>query len=176
LLADKNMLGSFAAAAKSDKRLGLEVHSEQQYLKEQAGGLATMLGVLGTMVAILMAVAVLVAALVAQYAAVATRKREFGTLRALGFARLPILASLMVETLLISVTGASIGALASLLLGRFTIAMPNPASWSEVVFTFTATPSTVLGSFAAAVTIGTIGGFFPGVRAASIRPLDALRD
>jgi len=54
-------------------------------------------------------------------------------------------------------------------------AVMNYASWSEVVFSFEPTAPIVLSALGFATTIGVLGGLFPAIRAARVRPLDALR-
>jgi putative ABC transport system permease protein len=50
-----------------------------------------------------------VAALSTMYAAVAHRTREIATLRALGFANMPIVVALLIEAMLLALLGAAIG-------------------------------------------------------------------
>ena len=53
--------------------------------------------------------------------------------------------------------------------------MVNFATWSEIVFRFTPTLSTVGTAIVAAVGMGLVGGFIPSWRAARVSPLAALR-
>ena len=48
-------------------------------------------------------------ALNATYTAVATRGREIATLRAIGFRRVPVLGSVVIETMLLATFGGAIG-------------------------------------------------------------------
>ena len=64
-----------------------------------------LLRVLGTFVAIIMAVGSSFAAMNTMYAAVARRGKEIGTLRVLGFSRASILVSFFTESVLLAVMG-----------------------------------------------------------------------
>ena len=52
------------------------------------------------------------AALNSTYSAIAARQREIGTLRAIGFGPIPIVVSIVAETLSLAAVGAAAGALA----------------------------------------------------------------
>jgi putative ABC transport system permease protein len=61
-------------------------------------------------VAIIMAIGAMFGALNSMYSAVAARGLEIATLRAIGFGALPVLLSVMIEALLLSLLGGIIGA------------------------------------------------------------------
>ena len=83
----------------------------------------------------------MIGAMITMYGAVASRQREIGTLRALGFSRSSVLSSFLFEAVLLSVVGGAVGAAASMLMGFVHFSMVNMASWSEMVFSFDPTPS-----------------------------------
>lgn len=109
------------------------------------------------------------------YAAVANRSREIGTLRALGFSKLNILVSFLLEAIALALIGGAAGAGASLLMGFVRFSVINFASWSEIVFTFVPTLVIVGKSVVFAGAMGLLGGFFPAIRAARVPILAALR-
>jgi ABC-type lipoprotein release transport system permease subunit len=51
----------------------------------------------------------------------------------------------------------------------------NFATWSEIVFAFHPTPRALVTAMVAAVGMGIAGGFLPAVRAALLRPTEAMR-
>src|SRR5271155_4878074 len=91
-----------------DQRLKLEGVLEKDYYAKQTSS-GTPIKVIGTVVAIIMAIGSIFAAMNTMYAAVAYRGREIATLRVIGFSRPSILTSFMLESLLLSLLGATLG-------------------------------------------------------------------
>lgn len=104
------------------------------------------------------------------FAAVSARTRELATLRAMGYAPLPLALSVLLETLLLALTGAALGACAAWLLfsGRMI------ANFQRV-FETAITPSLVLSGFAWAAGLALLAALFPALRAARLAVADALR-
>ncbi|MFE4976417.1 ABC transporter permease [Kitasatospora sp. NPDC056651] len=96
---------------------------------------------------------------------VTERTREIGIRKALGAPRAVILGQFLTESTLLSVIGAGLGVAAGIAGSHFSIVGIRP-----VVI-----PESVLGAFAIAVAIGLFFGSYPANRAASLRPIDALR-
>jgi putative ABC transport system permease protein len=114
--------------------------------------------------------------MITMYSSIASRRREIGTLRALGFSRRSILLSFLIESLVLAFAGGLLGILGALLLGTVKVSMMNPASWSEIVFSFAPTPAVLLTALLFAGLMGLFGGFFPAVQAARTSPLRAMRE
>jgi putative ABC transport system permease protein len=169
------MFDAFRAGVENDKRLGLQAVRETTFYEKLSEGAGKFVGALGTVVSVFFAVGAMIGAMITMYAAVASRQREIGTLRALGFSRRSILASFLFESVLLAVLGGALGAAASLAMGLVQFSMVNFASWSEVVFSFEATPAVILTALGFACGMGVLGGFFPAVRAARTSPLKAIR-
>jgi putative ABC transport system permease protein len=101
--------------------------------------------------------------------AVIERRRSIGVLRAVGFFRLQILAGMMIETALIATGGLVVGLAVALGLGGPLLAALSPKSqfsidYSNILLT--------VGFVYAAVLVVT---FLPALRAARLRPAEALR-
>src|SRR5262249_47861745 len=89
----------------SDPRLNVGVVREQDYFTGQTRGFRQTIGTLAGVVTLIMGLGAIFAALNSMYAAVATRGKEIGTLRAIGFGGGPVLISVMVEALLLALAG-----------------------------------------------------------------------
>ena len=97
----------------------------------------------GWIVAFIMAVGSCFAAANTMYAAVAYRGREIATLRVIGFSRPSILTSFMLESLLLSLLGATLGIILMLPFNGMTTGTQNQVTFSEVVFSLQMTPAVV---------------------------------
>jgi putative ABC transport system permease protein len=166
---------AFRAGVENDKRLGLQAVRETTFYEKQSEGVAKFVGILGTIVSIFFAAGAMIGAMITMYGAVASRQREIGTLRALGFSRSSVLSSFLFEAVLLAVVGGAVGAAASLLMGFVHFSMVNMASWSEMVFSFDPTPRVLTTALVFACGMGLFGGLLPAVRAARTSPLKAIR-
>jgi len=165
----------FRAGVENDKRLGLEALRETVFYEKQSEGVATFVGVLGTIISIFFAAGAMIGGMITMYGAVASRQREIGTLRALGFSRRSVLSSFLFEAIFLSVIGGAVGTAASMLMGFVHFSMMNMASWSEIVFSFEPTARVLGTALVFACGMGLIGGLLPAVRAARTSPLQAIR-
>jgi putative ABC transport system permease protein len=101
---------------------------------------------------------------------------EIATLRAIGFGGGPVVASIKIEALLLSLVGAALGAsIAYVVFNGFQVSGLNFQTFSQVAFQFAVTPELVLQGIQWALVIGFFGGLFPAVRAARQPVVDALR-
>jgi ABC-type antimicrobial peptide transport system permease subunit len=110
------------------------------------------------------------------YRVVASRTREIGTLRAIGFSRAAILLSFVVESAVIGVIGGSLGCALAFTLHGYSTSTSNLQSFSEVAFAFSITPEIVGASMAFALTMGVLGGLLPAARAAGLPIAEAVRE
>lgn len=158
----------------SDRRLNVDAVSERAYYESQTSAAAP-IQFLGIFVAIIMSVGSSFAAMNTMYAAVARRAPEIGTLRVLGFSKPGILASFMIESLLLSLLGGIIGCLLVLPLNNFTTGIGSFTTFSEITFDFRITPEIMLSGIIFALVMGLIGGLFPAFSAARKEILTALK-
>jgi putative ABC transport system permease protein len=168
-------LDAFRAGVENDKRLGLQALSEPVFYANQSEDLAAFISIMGTVVSVFFAAGAMIGAMITMYAAVASRQREIGTLRALGFSRSGVLTSFLIEAVLLALLGGAVGALASISMGLVHFSMVNQASWSEIVFSFDPTPKVLLTALAFGCGMGLFGGLLPAVQAARTSPLKAIR-
>jgi putative ABC transport system permease protein len=157
-------------------QMQLQALEERRYYEEQAGSLAMILRSLATFVAFVMGVGAVFGAMNTMYAIVAARTREIGTLRALGFSRRSILASFLIESVLLSFVGGVIGCLLAFPMNGFSTATGQTQSFSEIAFAFRITPEIVMIGLTFAVVMGIIGGLLPALRGARLPITTALRE
>lgn len=158
-----------------DQRLKLDGMIEQEYYATQTQS-GKPIQFVGTLVAIIMAIGSCFAAMNTMYAAVAYRSREIATLRILGFSRSSILTSFVIESVLLSILGGSIGILLMLPFNGLTTGTSNMVTFSEVVFNLRITPVVASTALGFAVIMGLFGGLAPAWHAAKENILTALRD
>ena len=129
------------------------------------------------MIAILMGLGAVFAALNTMYSAVSARTREIATLRALGFGSAPVVASVLVEALLIGLVGGLIGMLiAYFAFNGLRASTMNFATFSQITFAFTVTPQLLVQGLAYALVLGFVGGLLPSLRAARLPITTGLRE
>ena len=96
---------------------------------------------------------------------VTERTREIGIRKAVGAPKLAILAQFLVEAVLLSLIGGGAGVLVGIIGTHFKIEGVTPviAGYSIPL------------AFGIAIAVGVFFGLYPANRAASLRPIDALR-
>lgn len=175
-LASVDSLQTFKDALTTDRRLNVTVIREPDYYTQQSQVLQQVIRTVGFGIAGLMGLGAIFGAVNTMYSAVATRTREIATLRALGFGSLPVVLSVLTESLLLSLVGGIVGGgIAWAAFDGYQTATMNWQSFSQVAFAFAVTPGLLLrGMFYAAV-MGLLGGLLPAVRAARLPVVYALR-
>ena len=158
-----------------DPRLDLTLTGEDEYFKNQSQQLTTLIETFGYGVAAIMAVGAIFAALNTMYTAVSARTVEIATLRALGFGGMPVVASVVIEALLLALLGGAVGAAVAYFgFNGWTVSTLG-GSFSQVAFDFAVTPELLVFGIVWAVGLGLVGGMFPAVRAARLPITTALR-
>lgn len=96
---------------------------------------------------------------------VTERTREIGIRKAIGAGKADIVGQFLVEAILLSLFGGIVGVVVGLVGSQFTIVGVEPV----------VAPYSVFLAFGVALLIGLFFGLYPANRAASLRPIDALR-
>ena len=174
-LADPSQFAAFKKRLEADPRYNLQVRREDEFYAAQSGLLAGLLRSLGLFVTIIMAFGAIFGALNTMYAAVGSRTKEIGTLLALGFSRGAVLASFLIESVLLCLIGGAIGCLLALPVSGFTTGTMSFSTFSELAFRFQITPGMLLAGLSFSAVMGLVGGFFPARKAASMAIVDSLR-
>jgi len=164
------------AAIAADPRLKVDAKTTGDYYSAQSENLTKVIRVIGIVIGVIMGIGAIFGALNTMYAAVATRAREIATLRAIGFRGLPVVVSVLLETMLLAIAGGLLGAaVAWLLFNNYTVSTLGQ-NFSQVVFAFKVSPALVWSGLKWALAIGFIGGLFPALRAARLPVTAALRE
>ncbi|HVK74690.1 MAG TPA: ABC transporter permease [Kofleriaceae bacterium] len=174
-LTSASQFPTFKASLEADKRLGVEVMRESDYLKKQSEQLQGFLVFMFVAIAVMFSVAAMIGAAITMNGAVANRTREIGTLRALGFSRRAILFSFVLEAIFLAALGGAVGTAFVLVLTRFQFPIMNFQTFSEIVIGFRATPTIMAVSLGFSMIMGLIGGLVPAIRAARVSPVEAMR-
>jgi putative ABC transport system permease protein len=122
----------------------------------------------------IMGVGALFGALNTMYTAVSNRSIEIATLRAIGFGGGCVVASILVEAMILAVAGGLLGAvIAWLLLSGDTFGLGSKEG--SIVTQLRVTPMVVGIGLAWACTVGFFGGLFPALRATRMPVAAALK-
>lgn len=172
---DNVTLDALKHSIEDDRRLAAQAIKEEDYYQNQTLSGAP-LEFLGIFVAVIMAIGGGFAAMNTMYAAVALRAKEIGTLRTLGFSETSILASFLIESILLSALAGILGCLLALPLNWVTTGVGDFASFSEITFQFHTGTAVMFSGLTFAIVLGALGGVLPARAAARKEILSALRD
>ena len=172
---DKASAEALTRRVSDDQRLKLEGMLETDYYARQTRS-GDPIKFVGTLVAIIMAIGSCFAAMNTMYAAVTYRAREIATLRVLGFSRPSILASFVLESLLIALLGGLVAIVLMSPLNNLTTGTSNLVTFTEVVFRIRMTVGVLTVALAFAAIMGVFGGLAPAWHAAKQDILSALRE
>jgi putative ABC transport system permease protein len=158
-----------------DPKFHLKAIAERTFYEDQQGAASGALKALAIFIAFIMAVGAGFAGMNTMYAAVSRRTKEIGTLRVLGFGRLSIMVSFLLESVAIAVIGALIGIILALPLNFVSTGTSNFATFSEIAFNFRVTPDLMIFAIVFGAIIGFVGSLLPSIRASRFKIVDALR-
>lgn len=166
---------SIRDSIKGDNRLKLNVKSEYDYYAEQTQGLIGIVILVG-FVTVFMVVGAILGAMNSMFSAIASRKRELATMRALGFKRRAILMSIVLEAAFIGALGGIAGVLFALPVNGIATGTTNFQTFAEVAFNFKISPQIAIFAITLAVVAGVIGGLIPALLASRLPITTALRE
>jgi putative ABC transport system permease protein len=174
-LTDPSAFESFEAAVSGDPRLDLRPQRELDYYAEQSRALTTIIRVFGSFVTLILSIGAVFGAMNTMYGIVAARTREIGTLRALGFSRISILVSFVIESTFLAVVGALLGCLIALPANGMT-SSAGGANFAEVAFAFKISTFALGVGIVFGAVMGIVGGLLPAVKASRLPITTALRE
>jgi len=174
-LKNVDSLASMQERLLEDPQLNVEVKTEYDFYSGQSSNLTAVIGVLAGIVGLIMGIGAVSGALTTMYSAVSARTQEIGTLRALGFGAMPVVASVMSEALILAFAGGLVGSLIAFIAFNGYSVSTLGSGFTQVAFKFAVTPGLVFTGLIIALAIGFIGGLFPAIRAARMPVTAALR-
>ena len=176
LLDSPGALQPLADFLSTNPALRVDVTRERDYYSRQSKTVSRLLSLLVYVVGGIMGVGAVFGALNTMYTAVSSRATEIATLQAIGFGSTAMVASVLVEALLLAAAGGALGALAAwVFFNGHTVSTTQGSANAQLVFDITVTLRLALVGIAASIVIGFIGGLFPAIRAARLPIATALR-
>ena len=172
---DKAAYESVKATIANDNRLKLSTRSEYQYYADQTKGLNGIAFLVAVVTLFMMGGAVL-GTMNTMFGAIASRGREIGTLRALGFSRRSVMFSMLIESAFVALIGGIAGILLSLPVNMISTGTTNFQTFSEVAFNFNVNGFIAMVGVLIALVSGMIGGAIPAFMAALLPITRALRE
>jgi putative ABC transport system permease protein len=174
-LKDPSTVEAFDAELQKNPAMQVQLQGERTYYEKQAGQTATTLTILAVFVGVVMGIGAIFGAMNTMYGLVASRTREIGTLRALGFSRLSIMAAFIIESAVLALIAGVVGCVLALPVNLLSGATGG-ANFSQVAFAFRISGLWLVIAVLAAVCMGVFGGMLPSFRAARTPITAALRD
>jgi putative ABC transport system permease protein len=157
-------------AIAANPALHVSIKHEAEVLEQSSRQLNGILNFVSYFVGTIMALAATIGAANSLYAIVDARRRELATLRALGFDSVAIVASMLLESIVLALPGALLGALLAWILFNGLHASPLGAAFRLAV-----TPSLMLLGLGWALAMGFLSGLLPAVRASRTSVTAGLR-
>jgi len=164
----------FAKSLTTDSRVKVDTMSEQEFYAKQTGFI-DQLRTLGLVVALILAIGSVFGAMNTMYSAVARRTSEIGVLRVLGFSRSNVLASFVLESIVLALAGGVLGEILGVLVAYSTGLSSQLMNVGETIFRFRLTVDAFVSGMIAAIAIGALGGLLPAWRASRIGLVESLR-
>ena len=159
----------------NDAQYKLLAESEKDYFNKQQQS-STFLKVFGTLIAVLLTIGAMFAASNTMFGAVASRTREIGTMRALGFSRRDVLISFLGESVILCTIGGVVGLLMTLPLTALSFGTVNSNTFTEATVNFRFGPLVMGVAFAMTMAMGVLGGLFPALKAINKDVIASLRE
>jgi putative ABC transport system permease protein len=172
---DKQSQDLLVDKLKNDEQFSLQPLPEPEYFAKQLEQ-AVFIKFVGLFIAVFLTIGAMFAAANTMFAAVASRGREIGTLRALGFKRRSILTCFLLESVILCLLGGILGCLATLPFNGLSTGTANWATFSEITFAFRFGPRVLLQGVLMSLAMGLLGGLIPAIRAVRLNIVNALRE
>jgi ABC-type lipoprotein release transport system permease subunit len=177
--ADPAAAAALAGRLAQSRHLGVEAMTETEYYRKQAEG-TRLIQNAAWVIACFVSIGAACGVMNTMFAAIAQRSKDIALLRILGFRPVHILASFLVEAVLIAAAGGALGlALGSASNGLTQTAglggdSPSPGA-RQIDFAFRVDGTVVAVAATFTVSLGLVGGLLPALSAMRVKPLEGLR-
>src|SRR5262249_16253278 len=173
--ADRAAYDQLRNTIENDTRFKLAAIPETVYFQNQSRSSIFLKGA-GTLIAILLTFGAMFAAANTMFAAVSSRTREIGTMRALGFSQFDMLICFMGESLILCTLGGLLGVLAAIPLHAWTYETSDFNSFASITVGFRLGPLALGVATIMTLAMGIFGGMLPAIRAVRLDVISALRE
>ncbi|TAH37128.1 MAG: ABC transporter permease [Planctomycetota bacterium] len=163
------------AEVADSKRYPVKFQTEREYLQSQTQVFGFVLLFLATFLTAIMGIAAILGAINTMLASVGSRTHEIGVLLALGYPRRAVFFAFLLESLLLGLLGGALGVLLVLPFNGMQTGAMNWQTFTDISFEFRVTAGLLGFSVFVALVLGLVGGVLPALRAARMRPVEALR-
>lgn len=171
--------GAFERAKESitrNPRLTANILREDDYLARSSSYMRGLLRAIAFGIGGIMALGAAFGAINTMYSSVSSRSTEIATLRAMGFHPVAIVTSVLIESMLLALVGALIGAaLAWLFFSGKAVSTLAGNSASQVTYSLELTAGVFAAGALIACVIGFLGGLLPAVRAGTQPIVQVMR-
>ena len=175
VLKDPSKVEAFAERLENDKQVPAKLQTEKAYLESQTLALSITFFFLGSLLAVIMGIAAVFTGTNAMLSALTARMGEIGILMSVGYRPFAIFLAFQLEAIVIGLAGGLLGCLLVLPLNGIQTGTTNFATFTEVAFAFQTTPLVLAVAIGFSIFLGLFGGGIPAIRAARMKPTEALR-
>ena len=175
VLKDPSKVEAFSERLENDKQVPAKLQTEKAYLESQTLALSITFFFLGSLLAVIMGIAAVFTGTNAMLSALTARMGEIGILMSVGYRPFAIFLAFQLEAIVIGLAGGLLGCLLVLPLNGIQTGTTNFATFTEVAFAFQTTPLVLAVAIGFSIFLGLFGGGIPAIRAARMKPTEALR-
>lgn len=151
------------------------VQTEREYLSGQSGFISALLFIIAAVLGAVMGVAAIFTSVNTMLSALVARTKEVGILLSIGYRPVAIFIAFMIEATLLGLVGGVVGCFLALPVNGVETGTSNMQTFTEVGFAFQLSPGVLGTAVIFAMVLGLIGGGWPALKAARLKPTDALR-
>ena len=168
-MTDSNALVDLALFMAEDVRLDLNVQSEKDYFSKQSEGMVNLVSYLAWPLAILLSMGTFTGIYNAMHISVRARKRELIVLRQLGFSQVALFGSILFESLVCALVGASLGGVLAYALFDGVLTATVGSSFDSLSYALTVNGKILAYAFLLSATVGVLAVLVPATQAARYR-------
>ena len=170
---DKTLTNKFVERLNNEATPVVYALTEKEYYSK-GSNTAMLYKYLGWFVAILLSIGAIFSAMNTMYASIASRITEIGTLRAIGFKKPSIALALLLESLLIAVSGSLLACAAVSLFDGYTMSM-NVAGIGKITYQLKISGTILFTGIIFSAFLGLVSGSIPARNTLKIEIIESLK-